>query len=339
MSRQTREILQLAIAIQQGEKTKHTQGAEGIDQGIEHGAGKTTGGARDCTQQEEAHVGNGGVGEQALDACLHERDDVPEQHGSGSQQDQHGLPDLAGQGFVEQAHDHGIGSEFGYAGDEQGDWQGGTIIDIGHPGVEGEGAEFEGDTGHNEADAEPLQPGTGGHGVHQIQLDLAGGAVEEGESVEQQAGGQGTQHEVLHGGLGGIRPTMDGHHGIKWQGQQLQSQIDGEEAVRGHQHQGPQHGVQPEHIVLAVVAGLQVAVGVEEGQGREDEDTGLQHGGHGIHNKMSVETHAVAGDEDQRQGDDQAGLRQGIGHRGSLIAITGIREQHPAACQQQEQFR
>jgi hypothetical protein len=52
--------------------------------------------------------------------------------------------------FDQQAHRDGKGGQLGRPADQQRDRRGRALVDVGHPHVEGHGAELEGQPGHDE---------------------------------------------------------------------------------------------------------------------------------------------------------------------------------------------
>ncbi len=138
--------------------------------------------------------------------------------------------DKAAQGLDQQAHGHGKGGDLGRAADEQRHRRGRAVVDVRHPHVERHRAELEGQPDHHETQAEDQHHAVLA-GVRQRrgdgrEVEAAGGAVQHGHAVEQHAGGQRTQHEILHGGFRGRRGiAVEGHHRVQRQRQQFQAEV------------------------------------------------------------------------------------------------------------------
>jgi hypothetical protein len=122
-----------------------------------------------------------------------------------------------------------------------------ALVDVGHPHVEGRGAELEAQAGDDEDEAEDQHlavDAAGGDGFEDLgDLQRAGGAVHHAQAVEQEAAGQRAEHEVLHRRLGGHR-VVAAQRGqrVQRQAHQFQAQVDDQEVVgRAHHRDAQQH--------------------------------------------------------------------------------------------------
>ena len=196
------------------------------------------------TQQHEAHLRDGGIGQHPLQVGLGHGHDVADAQRQHRQDDQHLLPQARhlDHGLTQQPEQQRECRQLGTGRHEQRGHGGRTVVDVGHPHVERNGPQLEGQASHQEHHAEG-QHLRRGHAAVDAAHDLgdvqrASGPVDHRHAVEQEAGGQRAQHEVLHGGLGALRPVAaqaDG--GIQRQRHQLQAQVQHQQvAARDHHH-------------------------------------------------------------------------------------------------------
>ena len=109
------------------------------------------------------------------------------------------------------------------------------------------------------------------------QAGRAGGAVDEGDAVEEDRRGEGAEDEVLHGRLARLGPAAveAGQH-VQGDREDLEAEEDHDQVVgRGHEH-GARRREQGQHVELGPVEALppQVAVGDQraEDDGAADQD-------------------------------------------------------------------
>ena len=178
------------------------------------------------------------------------------------------LPLVVGgrEALVEEAQHEGEGRGLGPHGDVGRDGQRRALVDVGHPHVEGHRRQLEAEARPPPARAPPAAArrrspaAVDGH-RHLGEVRRAQRAVEQHDAVEQQAGGEGPQEHVLHGGLVGAAvvqrvPAED----VQAEAQQLQRQVGGQQlAGRGHHHHR-QHGDDNDGVVLARVCQVLVHV-------------------------------------------------------------------------------
>ena len=85
-----------------------------------------------------------------------------------------------------------------------------------------------------------------------IERQRARHAVDHRHAIEQRAGGDGAQHEVLHGRFGGdAGVAIERDHGVDGEREQLDADVHREQAVRGRQHEHAEQRGEREHEVLA----------------------------------------------------------------------------------------
>ncbi len=109
-------------------------------------------GVRGHGHQNVAGVGDGAVGQHALDVRLLERGEVADDHGGERADPDDGLP--AGgdgaEGGHEDAQQNREGGGFGAYGEECGNGGGRALIDVGSPDLEGGGGNLEAESDEHE---------------------------------------------------------------------------------------------------------------------------------------------------------------------------------------------
>jgi hypothetical protein len=94
------------------------------------------------------------------------------------------------------------------------------MVHIRYPHVERHGTELEGQAHHQETQPEHQDQAVAARRGDCVrdrrQIEAAGCTIDHRHAIQQHAGGQRTEHEILHGGFrgnGGI--AVDGNHGIQ----------------------------------------------------------------------------------------------------------------------------
>ena len=204
---------------------------------------------RENPHQDEARVGDRGVGQHALDVILHEASKGTDE----DRQDRHGREDVqevplqVGGGDRVEADHRSEGRDL-HGGSHEARHRGrGARVDIGGPCVEGGCAHLEQQADHHAEDAHedhPLHVRMGGDGLGQRgDAQRVGEAEEEGGAHEQEARGEGAEHEVLEGRLVGQLATTAGRgsHDVQGQRHDLEGHEQGHEVVRrGEDHHAAQ---------------------------------------------------------------------------------------------------
>ncbi len=234
-------------------------------------------------------MGNGRVGEHALEAPLAERGDVAHGHGEHRQYGQHRAPVVVelGQRLQEYPAEHGKAGGLGSHGHERGDDGGRALVHVRGPQVEGGGRHLEAEAG-NEQGQGGEQGRVGGQvqGVDQFadanEVRGTGQAVNERHAEQQQGRGKAAEQEVLGRGLAGTAVGLvQADHGVDGQGHEFQAQVQGDQvAGRGHDqhaHQGKEH----QAVVLALAHARHGPIGLahQGGEDRPAQADGLEHGG------------------------------------------------------------
>ena len=198
---------------------------------------------REDTHQDEARVGDRGVGQHALDVILHEAGEGTDE----DRQDRDGREDVqevplqvGGDSLVEAGHRRKRGDLDG-RGHEARHRGRGARVDIRGPRVEGRGAHLEQEAHHDAEDANEDHPvhvgATRDRGAHCGDAQRVGEPEEERRAHQHEARGERTQHEVLEGGLvGQLTATTRGRsHDVQRQRHDLEGHEEGHEVIRGRE--------------------------------------------------------------------------------------------------------
>ncbi len=212
------------------------------------------------------------VRQQPLDVGLHdghERPDEQAEHGQGVDD---GLPvePVQREGQEEHPQEPGEAGHLHGRGHEPGDGRGGTLVDVGRPGVERHRRHLEAEADDQQHDAAEQQQvvaeGVGGEEVGDLdQVGRARGAVAEGDAVQEERRREATQHEVLDGGLARADPAgVHAGEDVDRDGQDLEAEEHHDEVVgRSHDH-ATRRRQEHEHEGLDPVEALTLDVAVEE---------------------------------------------------------------------------
>jgi hypothetical protein len=179
------------------------------------------------------------------------------------------------------------------------------------------GAVFEGDAHDDEGktEHEPKVARTDlAHGDRElIELQRAGDAVDDGESIQQGAGSDCPEHEVLHRGLGrDARFAIERHHRVERERQQLEAEINRHEiAGRGHDHDAEQcDQAQNEILAFEEAAALQILARIHERDGDRAVREQLERIAHRIGDEQTVERPDACVDAIARRYERGAGERR-----------------------------
>ena len=166
----------------------------------------------------------------------------------------------------------------------------GALVDVRDPGVEGEGAELEGDAAEDERHARKAERGNraggrlGGEGLADLREvervghagDRAERAVDEDDAHQEQGGAETARDEVFHAGFkGGGAAAQVAHEDVEADGGRLEGQEERHEVV-GLRQQHERGGHDQQHVMVVGHGGVafaQEAFGEEaRQQGGEQED-------------------------------------------------------------------
>ena len=275
----------------------------------------------------EAHVADGGVGDQPLPVGLHEADERPVQDGDerGGGQQARRLPRRVRKqrhGEAKQA----VGAELQQQGGQQhGAGRGGLGMGVRQPGVDGEQGDFHGKTGEESPEEPPLgfqwQRGTGERGEREG--PLAGEqevlVVQRHETDQQHHRPEHRVNQKLHGGRRRAFAAVTGHQEVHGDQHDLEAE---EEQQKVESEKATQHGgfEQQEPGVEGAVAGREqerqkTNAGGQQDEGEADaidaEQVGGAPGGDpgGLFEELDPPRRVEAGD----QGQGQSQLRRGDG--------------------------
>jgi hypothetical protein len=254
------QILRLDPApAEQDDHTERARRDQRIDDDVEHRRGVALGRARQHAQQDETDVRDGRIRQHALEAGLGDGDHIAERERQHREHRQDDLPVTLqhAQALDQQAQKQRHRGHLGRRAEIQRDRGGRALVDVRQPGVERHRAELEADADEDEHHAEhrpDLIDAVADEVVVDVDdLERAGHAVDQRHAVEQHAGGQRAQHEVLHRRLAGaLGVAVERDQRVLAKRQQFKAEIDGEHAVAGNHDQHAQQTEQPQHEVFAV---------------------------------------------------------------------------------------
>ena len=133
------------------------------------------------------------------------------------------------------------------------------MVNVGHPHVEGHGAELECQTGNDEDQAKDQHLVAHLAGVdgleHFTDVQRTGCAIHHGHAIQQKTAGHGTQHKVLHGSFGrsGMLAAQC-HQSVAGQREQFQTQVQHQEVVAADHHEHAQQREQGKREKFAATA-------------------------------------------------------------------------------------
>jgi hypothetical protein len=183
----------------------------------------------------------------------------------------------------------------------------------------------------SEADQQQAHPGQpqGGRlpgGADAAEIRRAGGSVDEGDPVKEEARRKGAQEEVLEGRLvGSDAPAAEAGEHVDGDAHDLEAEEDGDQIRRTRHRHHAGEGTEQQHVVLPVVRLdlFEIVHRDEDGQDgprdeKEVEEDGVgvhrDHGGRAAH---EAERHLLGEEEAGKSGKEEAEQRhQGEGGAG-----------------------
>ena len=152
-------------------------------------------------------MGDGGVGQHALDVLLAESGEIADGHGEDRDDPQQRRPERAemGKHLIDDAQEQGEGGGFGCGGEQGDDRRGRAFVDIGRPDVEGRGGDFEENSDQHKRQRgkdEGLILRNGRETRNLVNLRGACGAKDHCDAVEKKCSSEGAEEEVFDGGFG-----------------------------------------------------------------------------------------------------------------------------------------
>ena len=252
-----------------------------------------------------------GVGEHPLHVGLDDREDRSDQHRQDRDDPQHRLPVPAfrAEGDVEEPQQCAERRDLGAGRHERRHGGRGALVDVGRPRLERRGADLEQQADREHAHADQQQRGVRGVVADRLvdvgELHGAGEAVGQRDAVEEEAGGERAEQEVLECGLLAQQsaPARQAAEQVERQREHLERHEHREQVVgRREEH----HAADREHqqrVDLGVVEapGRRLALGLGAGQrcglAGERRDPGLEPA-------LGEEQHA-ADREDQHQAPEE----------------------------------
>ncbi|MPN11423.1 hypothetical protein SDC9_158724 [bioreactor metagenome] len=156
---------------------------------------------------------------------------------------------------------------------------------------------------------------------HAGELERTGGAIHHRHAIQQQAGSQRAQHEILHAGFGGARGiAIESNQRIQRERHHLQADVHRQHVVGGDHHHHAQRHQHGQQVILRLVdvAVGKVAASVQQRDRHGEVDHQLQEVAHQVADEHVAEgvadltIHGEDGDEGRR---DQCDLRQCVAER------------------------
>ncbi len=230
--------------------------------------------ARHDHRQQITKVGDGGVAQHPLDVALYQcqqvaDEDGDERHG-GQQPMDHGIG-CSRYGQIE-AQQYGKYSDLADGCKEGGDRCRCTFVDIRCPEVEGGQRELEGKTDQHQtktAHQQRMVSRALGHGHPEgIKAQAASLGIEQRHTKQQEGGGSGREHHVLHRGFQRVALAIGVAYQTKHrQGQHLDPDKEGGEVAGASQHQTTGRGDQQQQEELFSVIWVGFQPRLAEGTG------------------------------------------------------------------------
>ena len=213
---------------------------------------------------------DGGVREHPLHVALGHRHDRADGHGEDRDDPQHRLPAPAvgAEGDVEEPQHRAERRRLGGRGHERRHGGRGALVDVGRPGLERHGADLEEQPDGQHAHADEQQGLVGGvvaDGVVDLaEVHRAGVAVDERHAVEEEAGGEGTEHEVLERGLLAQQPAPTGEAAqqVQRQRQHLERDEHRQQVARRREQHHAEDREQQQRVDLGVLEAGGAALGL-----------------------------------------------------------------------------
>src|SRR5271157_26604 len=287
----------------------HAEGAkihEGVNQQVDQDAldavGAEFGGrAGDQAEQHVADMGDGGVGQQALGVGLRERGEIRAGHGGDGNENHNRNPhgpqvDQSAQmkwAANQDAQQHGPSGSLDGDGHESGRSGGRAFVGVGGPLVKRHRGDLEEKAGkggeqrdhQNRFVLAPLQK------IEQAIADVpevgaAGQAVEKGEAVGEDAGGERPEQEVFQRRLvGAAVAAEESDEHVGGDGHQLQANENQDNVETGGHAHHADYGKQHQGVILAVVFifDFEIAHRHQDGDGGSGQEQVEEINGEAVH--------------------------------------------------------
>ena len=231
-------------------------------------------------------MGDAGIGQHALDALLPERCDVTENHaGGGDEAKGRGPVSVdAGKPGAEHSEEGGQGRGFGRHGHVGRDGGGRPFIGVRGPHVEGHRRNLEGESHqHHQHPREDQQMAVERRQrqlfIQQQQIGgrSASSGEQEGNAVEQDATGKGSQQEVLDACFDApFLSTQIGHQDVDAQRHEFQGEVDAHEIRGSHQELHATQGKKDQGIILDGLLLQSAQLGLAQHHGDESRRSAKQ---------------------------------------------------------------
>jgi len=296
-------------------------------------------------EQQVAGVRHAGQAHEAFDVVLRECGEIAEEdRGGGDQREDRGDERLVGaEDGVRQQEEQREAGGLGGDGEKRGHGRGRTLIDIGHPDLEGHRADLEGHAAEHERDAD------GGEQVVGIEREelrerreakriagvadqcrVARRAVQQRDAEEQDRRAEPAGDQVFQAGFLRERAGAEvAHEDVESDGDRLQRHEEQHEMVGLHeQHKrrrDHEHDVEKLHARQLLLRERDRAQEADEQRGEHEEQTHELAGG-GVVQQAVEGVDAEAGLEPYEQAGEDADLRGHRDDRDEIVVLLG--QQH-----------
>ena len=232
-------------------------------------------------------MGDGGIGQDALDAILQERQQVAGDHG----QHRHGRDDGEGCAAFQQfrapgeAQQHGEHGRLGDCRQIAGDGRRSALIDIRRPHVEGNQGQLEGDARHQDGlpRRQPgFRPAGRGEGCPGFgEQHGSRGVVDERHAEQHGGAAHPGEHQIFQRRFQGRMAVFRvGHQSVEADGNDLHAQQQAGEMLSASQRHGPQgsQGQEDEAFLLMPRPPFQIAAAEQRGGQPGDQEQAAEEG-------------------------------------------------------------
>ena len=303
---------------------------------------------------------NGGIGEQALDAGLHDGGEIAQHHRergddghhrrpTGKVAVPHGAAGRAGKAERENFGEDVKTRDLGAGADERRARRGRAFVGVRRPEMERHGGdlEAEADDGRHQRDQQQrVESLAGDAGGDFAQIGRAGNAVEQAEAEQQKRRRHAAEQKVFQRRLGGPGVVLvERGEDVKREAGEFQRDENHQQILGADQEHQADGAEQNQRKIFADMVGEPAGRGNQNGENRQREQRDLHEVGCRIHDEQAVEQigFGVARERQQRgggaakNGQQRAGVEPG--GDGFAAQHGHIRAQHDEHGQRHDGFR
>ena len=293
-----------ALAPQHDHHQECPQVHERVDQHVNRDSLEAGGVAGDQAEQHVSGVGDGAIGQQALDVGLGDGGEVPDRHGGEGDHDEQRLPSGPEGGHRAEEDSQQECERRGLRGDGKvrGNRSRRALISVRRPHVEGNGGNLEQQPdrggGHHEEHHRIPGLARGDGDSDDGQLGGARNSVHQRKAIGQEAAGKGAEDQILHGRL--VRsplPAQEPDHDVETQRHQLQSDEQRDQIRAGRQEKHAALRKQNQPVVLAMMLpfDVQVLVRHDRNDERREQEDPIEEQREAVHDERALETGHIDG--------------------------------------------